>query len=692
MSSIINLLRRELPEIKISADVSYKELTSLGCGSAPLPVLAEPDNEAQLVKLLKLLAKKGHPLFLFGAGTNLVGSDRKCKAVGIRLAGKAFSRVAINGNCVECGAYAKLPLLASLCGKAGLGGLAPLSGIPGSIGGALRMNAGANGVEISSLVKEVRGFFYDGKPYCAGKDDIQWFYRGNSIPEDVIITEAVFELRESNAALEEEEICLENEHRRKREPAGRTAGCAFRNISPQDSAGKLIDECGLRGLRVGDLLVSEKHANYLMNTGDATEADYLEMIRILRRAVSDKHGFYLRTEIIPVNPELSGLIESDTPAPRVNVLCGGVSSEREVSLKSGETVSRALRNAGFKVDHTDIRKCEITGTMLEADVVYPVLHGGFGEDGTLQRMLEEAAIRFVGSGSASSWLVMDKIATKRLLDKIALPTARWAVVTRSARQIPEDLHFPLVVKAPCEGSTVGIEIVQDARGWDDALDKVFKYADELLVEEFIEGTEITVPVLTAVAMEVIEIVPPSGGVYDWDAKYVYRNGTTEYFCPPRSLPPAVTELAREYALKFYHAAGCRDILRVDFIVDADGVPRVLEGNSLPGNTDHSLVPKAAQHAGMSMEKMTALMVYCAMKRSGEAPSTLAPEKRGGRMSKFFGRLFDTVCNLAGLFAAGILLYAGYTRQETSGEVPSLVLISGGILVAIFALCRQFDRR
>ena len=692
MSAIINLLRRELPEIKISENLSYKELTSLGCGSALLPVLVEPDTELQLVKLLKLLTKKELPVFLFGAGTNLVGSDRRIEAVGIRLSGKAFSRVAIDGNCVVCGAYAKLPLLASLCGKAGLGGLAPLSGIPGSIGGALRMNAGANGQEISSLVKSVRGYFTDGREYSAGRDDIQWFYRGNSIPEEVIITEAVFELSQSNAALEEEEICLENDRRRKREPAGRTAGCAFRNVSVQDSAGKLIDECGLRGLRVGDLVVSAKHANYLMNIGDATEADYLEMVRILRRAVSDKHGFYLRTEIIPVNPELAGLIESDTPAPRVNILCGGVSSEREVSLKSGETVTRALRNAGFKVDHTDIRKCEITRSMQEADVVYPVLHGGFGEDGTLQRMLEDASIRFVGSGSASSWLVMDKIATKKLLDKIALPTARWAVVTRENRQIPAELHFPLVVKAPCEGSTVGIEIVQNAENWEDALDKVFKYADELLVEEFIKGTEITVPILNAVAMEVIEIVPPAGGVYDWDAKYVYKNGTTEYFCPPRSLPEAVTALAREYALKFYHAAGCRDILRVDFIVDADGVPRVLEGNSLPGNTDHSLVPKAAQHAGMSMEKMTALMVYCAMKRSGEAPLTVAPAKSRGKISGFFSRLFNTLCNMSGLFAAAVLLYAGYARQESSGNLPSLVLISGGILVAIFALCRQFDRR
>ena len=268
MTSIINLLRSEIEGLKILEKRSYKELTSLGVGSAVLPAMIEPENEEQLVEVLKILARKKFPFFLFGAGTNLVGSDKPLQAVGLRLAGKYFSRVAINGEDVNCGAYARLPLLAALCGKAGLGGLAPLSGIPGTIGGALRMNAGANGVEIGSLVKEVRGFYSDGKPYHVQGSEIEWLYRGSSIPANVIITEAVFSLKESSSALEEEEICRETERRRKREPAGRTAGCAFRNVSDLDPAGKLIDQCGLRGLRVGDLVVSPVHANYILNMGE----------------------------------------------------------------------------------------------------------------------------------------------------------------------------------------------------------------------------------------------------------------------------------------------------------------------------------------------------------------------------------------------------------------------------------------
>lgn len=685
MTSIINVLRRELPELKISEKRTYKELTSLGVGCAPLPFLIEPENNEQLLTLLKTLHRRNFPYFLFGAGTNLVGSDTPLQAVGIRLSGKHFSRVAIDGEEVQCGAYAKLPLLAALCGKAGLGGLAPLSGIPGTIGGALRMNAGANGAEIGDLVKSVSGFYSDGREYHAVKEDIEWFYRGCSIPENVIITEAVFTLKESNSAWEEEEICRETE-RRRRQPVGRTAGCAFRNVSDLDPAGKLIDQCGLRGLRMGNLVISPQHANYIMNLGDATETDYLDLVRIIRRAVSDKHGFYLIPEIVPVNPELSHLIEADTPAPKVNLLCGGVSSEREVSLAGGAIVAKALRNAGFKVENSDIRSCDITDEMREADVVYPVLHGGFGEDGTLQRELESESIRFVGSGSASSQLVMDKIMTKKLLDRIALPTAPWAVVTREEHIFPVNLDYPVMVKAPCEGSTVGIARVNSAAEWDSVLEEEFKYADELLVEGFIKGTEISVPILNGVVLEAIEIVPP-GGFYDYESKY--HSDETQYFMPPRELPPAVIELAKEYALKFYHAAGCRDILRVDFIIDSDGVPRILEGNNLPGNTEHSLVPKAARHAGISMERMSAMMVYCAMKRSGEPPLTQAEEKVS-TFRKLCGNFFNTVFNLAAFAAGCILVYSGYTRMGNGGA--SIALMAGGLLLVFYAACRQFDRR
>ena len=673
------LLKKNFPELRLFTNRSYSELTSFGVGSAPVPLLAEPDTPGQLSELLKFLYSKKIPVFILGAGTNVVGSDTPFDGVIIRASGSYFAHISVNGNCINCGAYTKLPMLCSAAAKAGLTGLAPLSGIPGSVGGAVRMNAGANGTEISRFVKSVRGFRADGTEWQAYGNEIEWLYRANSIPHDLFITDIILELQNGDREAEEKVIAEEREKRRMREPSGHSAGCAFRNVSSNEPAGKLIDLCGLRGLHIGDIEVSPKHANYLVNTGRATEKDYIDMVRILRRAVSEKYGFYLTNEIVPVNPATNSAIEKDTPTPVVNVLYGGSSSEREISLQSGSCIAKSLRNAGFKVNLTDIRECVVTQEMRESDVIYPVLHGGFGEDGRLQNELEKAELRFVGSGSVASALIMDKLASKRLLDAIQLPTAPWASVNRTNRNFPARLHFPVMLKAPCEGSTVGIVKVNSIEEWDDALDTVFKFADELLVEEFISGVEISIPIINATVLDAVEIVSP-GGFYDWDAKYVYANGQTEYFCPPKSLSAEVVKVAQDYALKFYHAARCRDILRVDFIVTPEGVPYILEGNNLPGNTEHSLVPMAAKHAGISLEKMTSTMVYAAMKRSGK------PESGGGTGGNnlSFNAVMITAARwlfrISLLMCAWLLLKAAFA-SEIDNPI-SWPLLTGGIFLII----------
>lgn len=673
------MLKQKFPELRLYTNRTYSELTSFGVGAAPVPLLAEPETPGELSELLKFLNRKNIPLFIMGAGTNVVGSDTPFNGVMIRATGSYFAHISVEGNTISCGAYTKLPMLCTAAAKAGLTGLAPLSGIPGSVGGAIRMNAGANGAEISNFIKQVRGFRANGSEWQAAGSDIEWLYRGNSLPPDLFITEAVFELTPGDRDAEEKAIAEEREKRRLREPAGHSAGCAFRNVSPNEPAGKLIDLCGLRGLRIGDLEVSPKHANYLINTGSASEKDYIDMVRILRRAVSEKYGFYLTNEIVPVDPGTNAAIENDTPPPVVNVLYGGNSSEREISLQSGSCIAKSLRNAGFKVNLSDIRECTVTPQMRESDVIYPVLHGGFGEDGRLQNELEKAELRFVGSGSVASALVMDKLASKRLLDAIKLPTAPWAMVSKTNRKFPEHLNFPVMVKAPCEGSTVGIVKVSSIEEWNDALEDEFKFSDELLVEEFISGVEISIPIINASVLDAVEIVSP-GGFYDWDAKYVYAKGQTEYFCPPKSLSPEVVKVAQDYALKFYHAARCRDILRVDFIVTADGTPYILEGNNLPGNTEHSLVPMAAKYAGISLEKMTSGMVYAAMKRSGK------PESGGGTGSS--KPSFNAVMIFAArwlfrfslLMCAILLLKAGFACGI--GNPVSWPLFTGGVFLLI----------
>ena len=149
------LLKQKFPELRLFINRPYSELTSFGVGSAPVPVLAEPDTQEMLSKLLKFLHSKNIPVFILGAGTNIVGSDTTYNGVMIRATGSCFASISVEGNSVICGAYAKLPMLCSAAAKAGLSGLAPLSGIPGTVGGAIRMNAGANGAEISDFVKSV---------------------------------------------------------------------------------------------------------------------------------------------------------------------------------------------------------------------------------------------------------------------------------------------------------------------------------------------------------------------------------------------------------------------------------------------------------------------------------------------------------------------------------------------------------
>ena len=243
----------------------------------------------------------------------------------------------------------------------------------------------------------------------------------------------------------------------------------------------------------------------------------MQLIRLIRRTVAEKQGFYLRRETCFVNPDAQKIIDRFIAPLKVDVLCGGDSSEREVSLKSGAAVSKALENCGYKVILTDLKKCEILPEMQDSDAVFPILHGGFGEGGELQDMLEQNLIKFVGSDSVASALIMDKIATKTMLDRFDLPTARWCVVDKEHRDFPEKLRLPFMVKAPREGSSVGIVKVENRSQWEQALEQVFEHADTLLVEEFVSGVELTVPVVNGKALDAIEIRAPHG-FYDYDAK------------------------------------------------------------------------------------------------------------------------------------------------------------------------------
>jgi len=289
---------------------------------------------------------------------------------------------------------------------------------------------------------------------------------------------------------------------------------------------------------------------------------------------------------------------------KVAVLMGGTSNEREVSFASGANVCEALASlGGCEVVPVKLDSDDLGPLPSDVDACYIALHGGWGENGGVQAALDARGIPYTGPGAAASRVCMDKIATKKVLDAAGVPTAPWAVVGPGDAALPEDglpLRPPVVVKAPRDGSSVGVHLVDDFSKWAGAVDDAartdaekFGAPGEALVEMFVPGREMTVAVLGGEALPVVEICAP-GGWYGYEAKYT--SNETKYVFPS---DPFLGEMQR-VAVRAFEATGCRGVTRVDFRVAPDGRMYVLELNTSPGMTGHSLVPKAASKAGIDM--------------------------------------------------------------------------------------------
>lgn len=284
----------------------------------------------------------------------------------------------------------------------------------------------------------------------------------------------------------------------------------------------------------------------------------------------------------------------------IAVLKGGPGAEREVSLRSGAAVAAALRSEGYEVFEADVRTLDFT-LPAGIEAVFPVLHGEFGEDGMAQRRLEELGVPYVGSRSWEMPRSFDKEIALALLAAAGLPIAPHEIVV--GENVPS-LKVPLVVKAPRQGSSIGVEIVQSREALPGALARVRAFGPRSLVETFIPGRECTVGFLGMEPLPIVEIAP-AGGVYDYDAKY--QRGDTQYICPapfPEALTAEITAVAREA----YAVLGGRHLGRVDFRVTDRGELCILELNPLPGFTATSLLPKAAAVAGISFNDLCARIV------------------------------------------------------------------------------------
>jgi D-alanine-D-alanine ligase len=296
---------------------------------------------------------------------------------------------------------------------------------------------------------------------------------------------------------------------------------------------------------------------------------------------------------------------------KIAVLCGGPSSEREVSLRSGSAVLKALRTLGVEAFPIDPRRREFH--LPEAtDLVFNALHGTFGEDGDVQEILEGKGIPYTGEGVGGSRLAFDKIESKRRFVECGVPTAPYITVRRGASV---DFDLPYVVKVPCQGSSVGIYIVKEKNEAETAFDKAFVQSDIILVEKYVSGRELTIGILGDTTLPIIEI-RPRGGFYSYENKYTWTNrgGAAEHECPAR-LNAAEAKAVRAAALAAHAALGLEIYSRVDVILTGNHGPQVLEVNTIPGMTETSLLPEAAAVAGISMAQLCERIISLSMERS-----------------------------------------------------------------------------
>ena len=275
---------------------------------------------------------------------------------------------------------------------------------------------------------------------------------------------------------------------------------------------------------------------------------------------------------------------------KIAVLMGGTSSEREVSLKSGTNVAEALKSLGkYDVVPVDVKDDTLDAMPKDVDAAYIALHGGWGESGGVQAALNALRIPYTGPGVLASQIAMDKVKTKMVLEMKNVPTAKWGLANPDTEKSP--LPLPVVVKPPCDGSSVGISKVSSEEQWAPALK--LAGSDPILVEEFIPGREFTVAVVDGEAWPVIEIVA-KGGWYGYEEKY--NSDETKYpFLEDDVLAPKMQKIA----VDAYRAVGCRGVTRVDFRVSPLGRCYVLELNTSPGFTSHSLVPKSGIRTGLT---------------------------------------------------------------------------------------------
>lgn len=295
---------------------------------------------------------------------------------------------------------------------------------------------------------------------------------------------------------------------------------------------------------------------------------------------------------------------------RIAVLMGGTSSEREISLLSGAAITEGLQKSGHKITPVILNEDKIKKSDLEdIDCAFIALHGGFGENGDLQQQLEAWGIPFTGPGPEACRVCMNKKTAKMCLKEAGLNTPNFYIVRKeSLDDSTKNVIFPVAIKPTSEGSSIGLVRVDEREGLLPAFEEAWKFGPEALVEEWIEGKELTVSILKDSALPIIEIIPKEK-FYNYRAKY--DSCGTQYVVPAE-LTDKLSQRIKEEALRAFKITGCRGYSRVDMMLGKDGIAYILEINTVPGFTKNSLLPRAAQAAGISFGELCARIVMLAL--------------------------------------------------------------------------------
>jgi D-alanine-D-alanine ligase len=558
------------------------------------------------------------PLYWIGLGSNLLIRDGGIRGTVIYTRGRLNEMRLMEGGQLYVEAGVSCARVARFCAENGLMGAEFLAGIPGTMGGALAMNAGAFDGETWAQVESVELTNNQGDLVCRQRDEFEVGYRQVNRAENEWFLSAIMNFPAGDGEESRVRVKALLAHRAATQPTNQpSCGSVFRNPEG-DYAARLIESCGLKGQTIGGAVVSEKHANFIINAGNAKAAELEALINLVKERVEKEQGVQLHAEVCIVGEPLESqkksgrTIQNPKDFGRVAVLMGGTAAERAVSLKSGQAVYEALLRNGV-----DAVALDVSGSPVDAIVngnysrIFNMLHGRGGEDGVMQGVLQALSLPFTGSDVLGSALSMDKLRSKLCWLGCELPTPAWMQL-EGVSDLPrceEKLGYPVIVKPAQEGSSIGMSCASNFKELIAAWELASQCGCDVFAEQWITGKEYTVALVGEVGLPTIRL-ETANQFYDYEAKYL--SNSTQYHCPC-GLSEVEEKALQQLAMKAAKALSVSGWGRVDLMVDEQGQPWLIEVNTIPGMTDHSLVPMAANAAGISFDELVWLVLETSFK-------------------------------------------------------------------------------